>query len=325
MARRTLALVVHAAFVSAAFSIAVLTGGASHQSAALSLDVDEPGESETATPLPPPEPEPWAFDPEPLLAGPAVAVASSRTLVPTELRNPMRRLDRTPEEAALDALNLTRIQRAQADEVLARHQSWLDECMRQDLEPLERLLEARSSAATEEGRRLGVALYEQVMVVPESTVAVGVGGRSSLREALARVVSETCSVEFLRLVHDYESAAVADEVAQARDRKQVLPPTRALARIRLAAVAISLRRSFERQVAGRGARSADVLEAIDPWHEQDSNVRKPLEQLRDRVEVPNGRDWYDVAARVLPSLSREQRTTFARILFGVSPVDTAPQ
>jgi hypothetical protein len=195
--------------------------------------------------------------------------------------------------------------------------------MRLDLEPLERFLEVRNAAASAQGMRLGAAAFEQMMVVPESSVAAEVPSRRSLREALADAVPESDRAEFLRLIHHYESAAVADEVAQARDRKQTLSPERALVRIRNAAIASDLRRSFERQVAGRGIESAEVLEAIDPWHEQDANVRKPLEQLRDRAAVPNGRDWYDAAAKVLPSLSREQRTTLARMLFGVSPVDIA--
>lgn len=125
----------------------------------------------------------------------------------------------------------------------------------------------------------------------------------------------------LRLIHDYERAAVADEVAQARDRKQTLTPDQALTRIRNAAIANDLRRSFERQVSGRKVESASVLEAIDPWHEQDANVRKPLEQLSERAAIPNGREWYDVTAKVLASLSPEQRKTLARMLFGVSPVE----
>jgi hypothetical protein len=324
MPRRTSVLFTHAALVVGAFSIAMLTGGASHRDGVVvPVDADEPADEESSTPLPPPEPEPWAFDPEPLLAGPAVAVVSNKTLVSTELRNTMRRLDRTPEEAALDALNLSMAERAGAEEVLARHQSWLDEWMRLDLEPLERFLEVRNAAASAQGMRLGAAAFEQMMVVPESSVAAEVPSRRSLREALADAVPESDRAEFLRLIHHYESAAVADEVAQARDRKQTLSPERALVRIRNAAIANDLRRSFERQVAGRGVESAEVLEAIDPWHEQDANVRKPLEQLRDRAAVPNGRDWYDTAAKVLPSLSREQRTTLARMLFGVSPVDIA--
>lgn len=324
MPRRTLVLLTHAALVSGAFSIAMLTGGAAHRAdAAGTAAPGDPGDSEAATPLPPPEPEPWAFDPEPLLAGPTVAAVSTKTLVSTELRNSMRRLDRTPEEAALDALNLTMAERAGAEDVLARHQSWLDEWMRNDLEPLERFLEARNAAGSSEGPRLGAAVFEQMMVVPDTSVAADTASRHSLRDAIAQAVPESDRAEFLKLIHSYESAAVADEIAQARDRKQTLTPDAALVRIRNAAIANDLRRSFERQVSGRRVTSADVLEAIDPWHEQDANVKKPLEQLRDRVAVPNGRDWYDATAKVLPSLSREQRTTLARMLFGVSPVDAA--
>ena len=328
MPRRSSILLTHAALVAGAFGIALLTGGTSRPDQATVASVagdpaDDPTDTDTATPLPPIEPEPWAFDPEPLLAGPAVAAVSTKTLVSTELRNTMRRLDRTPEEAALDALNLTREERAGAEAVLVRHQSWLDEWMRHDLEPLERFLEARNAAGSAEGPRLGAAVFEQIMVVPDSSVTSDSPPRHSLRNAVAQALEESDRAEFLRLIHHYESAAIADEIAQARDRKQTLTPELALVRIRNAAVASDLRRSFERQVSGRGVESAEVLEAIDPWHEQDANVRKPLEQLRDRATVPNGRDWYDSTAKVLPSLSREQRTTLARMLFGVSPVEIA--
>lgn len=322
MPRRTLILLTHAALVSGAFSIALLTGGAARRECAAGTgDSADPADSETSTPLPPQEPEPWVFDSEPLLAGPSVAAASTKTLVSTELRNSMRRLDRTPEEAALDALNLTMAERTGAEEVLARHQSWLDEWMRHDLEPLERFLEARNAAGSTEGSRLGAAVFEQIMVVPETSVASDMPTRHSLRDAIAQAVPESDRSEFLQLIHSYESAAVADEIAQARDRKQTLTPEAALVRIRNASIANDLRRSFERQVNGRKVSSAEVLEAIDPWHEQDANVKKPLEQLRDRAAVPNGRDWYDATSKVLSSLSREQRTLLARMLFGVSPVD----
>ena len=327
MPRRSLVIMTQALLVAGAFVVAIATGGATRQR------VDEPAaprDEETSTPMPAPEPEPWAFDPEPLLAGPAVAtVSSSKTLVTTELRNTMRRLDRTPEEAALDALNLTSAERAGAEDVLARHQTALDEWMRQDFEPLQRFIDAKAAGNTPEAARLTAALVVEVLSAPDTSLAPSAGGmappRRSLREAIADAVPMSDRETFLRLIHEYERAAVADELAQARDRKQTLSAEQALTRVRNVAIGSDLRRSFERQINGRGVDAAEVLEAVDPWHEQDSNVRKPLEQLRERAAKPNGRDWYDVTSKVLGSLSPEQRQSLARMLFGVSPVDSAAE
>lgn len=332
MPRRSLVIVTHASLIAGAFAVALMTGGASsHRAEEPAVPADE----QTSTPMPAPEPEPWEFDPEPLLAGPAIAtVSSAKTLVTTELRNTMRRLDRTPEEAALDALNLTAAERAGAEDVLARHQSGLDEWMRHDFEPLERFLEAKAAGSGADADRLTAALVQEVLSAPETSLAPAAeamasggtaGPRRSLRVALAEAVPESDRATFLRLIHDYERAAVADEMAQARDRKQSLTPEQALTRIRNAAIGSDLRRSFERQLNGRGVQAAEVLEQVDPWHEQDSNVRKPLEQLRERAAKPSGRDWYELTSKVLGSLSPEQRRTLARVLFGVSPVDSAAE
>ena len=155
MPRRSLVIVTHASLIAGAFAVALMTGGASSHRAE---EPAGPTDEETSTPMPAPEPEPWEFDPEPLLAGPAIAtVSSAKTLVTTELRNTMRRLDRTPEEAALDALNLTAAERAGAEDVLARHQSGLDEWMRHDFEPLERFLEAKAAGSGADADRLTAA------------------------------------------------------------------------------------------------------------------------------------------------------------------------
>lgn len=316
-------LLTQSTLIAGAFAVALCTGGAGRQRPA--EQEPEPIDAEVSTPMPAPEPEPWAFDPEPLLAGPAIEAVSAKTLVTTELRSNMRRLDRTPEEAALDALNLTAAERAGAEDVLARHHSALDEWMRRDLQPLERFLEARA-ASGDEGDRLTAALVNELLSSSETSLSSGSDAtRRSLREAIAEAVPESDRAAFLKLIHDYERAAVADELAQARDRKQTLTPERALTRIRNAALANDLRRSFERQVNGRRLEASEVLDALDPWHEQDSNVRKPLEQLRERSARPNGREWYDVTSKVLGSLSPEQRTTLARMLFGVSPVELSPE
>ncbi|MBY0113411.1 MAG: hypothetical protein K2Y21_11355 [Phycisphaerales bacterium] len=329
MPRRSIVIATQASLIAGAFAVALMTGGASHQR---SEEPARPGDEETSTPMPAPEPEPWAFDPEPLLSGPSIAaVSSTKTLVSTELRNSMKRLDRTPEEAALDTLNLSMAERAGAEDVLARHRSALDEWMRCDFQPLERFLEAKSAGSGADADRLTAALVNDVLSAPENSLAPAApdspapAARRSLREALADAVPESDRTTFLRLIHDYERAAVADEIAQARDRKQTLTPEQALTRIRNAAIGNDLRRSFERQVSGRGVEAAEVLDAVEPWHEQDSNVRKPLEQLRERSPKPNGREWYELTSKVLSSLSPEQRTSLARMLFGVSPVESSPE
>lgn len=275
----------------------------------------EPEIEETSTPLAPVvvEPDPWLGDEEPLLAGPRLADGpEERTLVRFEFNGNLRRLDRTPEEAALDALNLPREARDQADEVLQMRRMALDEFLRNDLDIL---------LALQSARQAGNKSQAPVLVEAVATRVEVVNGPIPLRQAVARTLPESERREFHRMIDEYWRALVLDEAQQAQNRKEKMTLAQARTRVWLNATGTELRRAFERQYKPREQVLTELVRQLSLSVDQEPKVGVPIRELSERTKSkPNSREAYDLTTRVLPLLDPAQRRIWSQVLLGVSPV-----
>lgn len=282
----------------------------------------DPEIEETSTPLTPAEiePDPWLGEDEPLLAGPRLADGpEERTLVRFEFNGNLRRLDRTPEEAALDALNLPREARDQADEVLQMRRMALDEFLRNDLDIL---------LAVQSARQAGNKPQSPVLVEAVATRVEEVDGPIPLRQAVARTLPESERREFHRMIDEYWRALVLDEAQQAQNRKEKMTLAQARTRVWLNATGTELRRAFERQYKPREHVLTELAQQLSLSVDQEPKVGVPIRELAERTKSkPNAREVYDLTTKVLAQLDPAQRRTWSQTLLGVSPIlaDTKPE
>lgn len=284
--------------------------------ACIAARAGEPDTEETSTPIAPleVEPDPWLGDEEPLLSGPRLNdTAQDRTLVRFEFNGNLRRLDRTPEEAALNALNLPSKTRDEVDEIVRADQTALDEYVRTDLDVLVLLQSARQAGNKPEAAALVAQLSDRTGAP---------AGPIRLRDRLARVLPEAERREFQRMIDEYWRAVVLDEMQQAQIRKEKMSLQQARVRITLNSEANKIRRAFERRCSPREEILEQLIEALNLTAEQNEKVRKPIESVADRTKSkPNARDLYDLSVRVVPILDASQRLTWSRFLLGVSPIE----
>lgn len=280
---------------------------------------DEP-DSETSTPLPDPppvEPDPWAGDDEPLLAGPRLdEEGAERTIVRFDFNGGLRRLDKSPEEAALNALNLDSVTRDAADDILSERFSALDEAVRDNLDLLVELNAARQAGNKPEAASLVQQLIERL-----ESIRTSARSRGRLRDRLAILLPESDRREFHRMVDEYWRAVVRDEIQLAQARREKLTLAQAYVRVRLNATGLELRRAFERQFKSREKQFDNLLVSLNLTPAQDAKVRKQVQDLLERTKgKPGSRDSYDFTIKLLPDLDPSQRQTLARTLLGISPL-----
>jgi len=279
---------------------------------------DEPESEETSTPLAPVEiePDPWLGDNEPLLAGPRLSEEPiERTLVRFEFNGNLRRLDRTPEEAALDALNLPSAARDHADEILRTRRTALDEFVRADLDILLAAQKARQAGNKPEAATLVVDLRSRVEEI---------SGPIPLRDAIARALPESERREFHRMIDEYWRALVLDEAQQAQNRKEKMTLSQARSRVTLNAAGTELRRAFERQYKPRENALVELVRLLELNADQEATIGKPIRELAERTKTkPSAREVYDLTNKVLSQLQPPQRRIWSQVLLGVSPLAPA--
>lgn len=281
-------------------------------------DADPQHDQEISTRLEPNEPDPWIGDEEPLLAGPRLTQeAEERTLVRFEFNGNLRRLDRTPEEAALDALNLSAAARDRADDALKLRQTALEEFVRSDLGILLVLARARQAGTKAEAPALVADFTERVEAV---------NAPERLRDVLARSLPENERREFQRMIDEYWRALVLDEAQQAKLRRENLSLFQARLRIELNTTANELRRAFERRCRARDGTVDQLADRLELRADQESKVRTPLQELIEKSRSrPSPRELYDLTNRVLPQLDPYQRRVWSEVLLGVSPLELDPE
>lgn len=272
----------------------------------------EPADEETSSPIAPREvePDPWLGEEEPLLSGPRlVEEPEGHTLVRFEFRGNLRRLDRTPEEAALDALNLEQADRDPAEQVVSNRRGAVDRLVQANVELIRTIQLAR--AAKPELESSAAELIDRIATM---------GGPKRMRDEIAERLPDFDRREFQRMIDEYWRALVLDELQQAQTRNEKLSLSQARLRVTLGVAANELRRAFERRYQPRDTVMDSLLEELSLDAPQQDKVAEPIRALAARARpAPSAREAYDLTIKVLPYLDAEQQRVWTVVLFGFSP------
>jgi autonomous glycyl radical cofactor GrcA len=250
-------------------------------------------------------------DPPAPLAGPKVdEKTAGPTLVQYGMTNRLRRLDRPPEEAALELLRLSDSEKAEVEHILADRAAAVDKIVAQNI-PL--LLQAQLAREANDQK----ALREHLRAIFDKFAAVR--ARGSLREEIAYVLSDEHARQFEDLVTEYGKALVRDEVKNA-DEARGERGRSILLREQLLTFGQEIRRSYERQVQARTARLEEFLKTIDATPEQAERLARIA---RDAFEASNGHPTLqqrrETIARVLRELTPDQRRAVLEDLYAPAP------
>jgi len=204
--------------------------------------------------------------PADVLSGPRIGLASKaatpHAIIERDFDGKVRRLDTSPEEAALEHIDLTTEERAKVDEVLADRAALIDRLVRENLRTI---LDA--AAAGQSGDRQG-----QVRALRELLSKAGeLGERGRLRDQIVRVIAPE-KADMLRMITDAYWKAVVEESEKADDERRG-SRTRAGAHEFLLAAGQEIRRSYERSIASKGAELDALLARLNLGEEKSTRVR----------------------------------------------------
>lgn len=256
---------------------------------------------------------PQGGQPASVLGGPTVReTVSERTLAKRDMQGRVRRLDLSPEESALELLNLDRESQAKADAVVADYHRRLDTIVGDNIELL-----LRFQTAKEGPERLGVLREAMELFKPLRD-----GGR--LRDRIAAVLPEEHAKRFEALIDGYWKAILDEVQADAKARKDKAGPEEIEARERLRAVGDEIRRSYERQVVAKSRQLEDLLKPLNLSPEQDGKVRTLVTEFAEQTKgKANPAQRRELFGKLLKELNPEQKRQLLRqVLVGTPPADT---
>lgn len=176
-------------------------------------------------------------DPPPL-AGPRVESAfRPATLVETDYAGKVRRVEGTPEEAALRLVDLHPAERAEVDRILQQRARILDDIVRDNL-----LLLNRIDTASKAGRRLDtflslVELYAEFQPIRD---------RGLLHDEIETALPDPARAEFNRLISEYWDALIAEGLRERGQAEEAPRRVEIVLRERFEIFGREIERSFRR-------------------------------------------------------------------------------
>lgn len=267
---------------------------------------------------PPPPPEGPPADPPPvaapserqeeqseppanLLAGPAVDAAREATIVERDYAGRMRPLEITPEEAALERMDLPAGAREAAVGVLAARAAILDRVVRENIDLLTRLATAAESRDTRRLIPLALELHHKLEPLRE---------RGTLRAELREAIPEPRRAEFDALVDGYWAAVRAEAPRGKRFARIIEERARLFGK--------QVERSFQRQERSGDIAVAYVLSRLDLPPEREAQVREIVAQHNAGLgpEGPTEADHARLFVKVAAHLNAEQRAQLIKVLRG---------
>ncbi len=198
------------------------------------------------------------------LAGPRVRTSGeATTLVELGYAGKVRRLERAPEEAAIELLGLTPEERERVDGVLLARARVLDAIVLDNLTLLMRLGTAGEAGQKLTALGLGLELAGKLEPVWRD---------GPLRDRLRGALAPERRAEFDRLVDGYWDAIVAERRATKREPRFVI-----LAGEQLALLGKEIERSVQRQFGEQDQGFERLIESLGLSAEQESRLRRQVE------------------------------------------------
>jgi hypothetical protein len=242
------------------------------------------------------------------LGGPKIESQKERdSLVERDFMGKVRRLDESPEEAALKRVSLDADAKKGVDAILQARSAIVDGMVRENLELIINLRNAKESGDKGELVRLLGEVKEKLQPL---------AARGTLLQELKDAMP---SVEYARvetMTKEYRQAIV-DEL-----REEAGPDGAKGGRVRDGALAgresllelgQQIRASYERQFVSRFARFEQVLAKLDLRPEQERSIRA---MAREQFEKTKGRatpqEKRDLAVRILAVLEKDQQAKFLK-------------
>lgn len=250
-----------------------------------------------------------------VLGGPAVhETVTERTLAKRDMQGRVRRLDLSPEESALELLNLDTESQRKADVVVADYHRRLDAIVGDNIDLLLRIQGAK------EGPDRQAALRE----AGEKLAALNEGGK--LRDRIAAALPDDQAKRYNALIDGYWKAILDETQADARDRKDKAAPSEIQRRELVRAVGDEIRRSYDRQIAAKSKRVEELLTPLGLSPEQDGKVRAFIEEFAEQTKgKANGNQRRDLFGKIMKELTPEQKKQLLReVLVGPAQADTPP-
>ncbi|MCB9845356.1 MAG: hypothetical protein H6811_05160 [Phycisphaeraceae bacterium] len=243
------------------------------------------------------------------LAGPDVASAASRpTLVHRAFDGSIRRLEVSPEEAALERLDLDEESQGQVQEVLDARNAVLDEIL---VKHIGLLLKYQAAAAAEDRLEILRVLTE----VWRATEPLR--ERGTLREELGRVLNQDRLSLMDEMVAEYDEALLAEARAQAEASGERFREVRYRIAEGLRRLGEDLKRSYERAVTA-GVEEFEALLVklqLEPEHERE--VRRLVQDFAQATMLnPTAQQRRELGRKIFAVLSQEERLRALRELYG---------
>lgn len=182
------------------------------------------------------------------------------------------RLETTPEEAALELVNLTPQEREAVNKVLAERAAVMDRIVADNLPKLLKYQGIREGDTLRERMQALTELARSMKPMEEYNAAHG----TLLRQISALIAPEKAAL-VQKLVSDYRRAIMAEaDATYPQDPRHDTPEKRQSAlrgRELLLAIGTELNRSYDRQIAAKTEALNDFIAALDLSAEQEQKVR----------------------------------------------------
>ncbi len=237
---------------------------------------------------------------KPALAGPSVAPAAPATgIVAFDFNGEVRRHDTTPEEAAVEKLNLDREIRARVRKVLNRRDAIIDEFVAGNIDLLTKFAAAAGGNDKLDQAMLGVEALQKLAPLRE-------GG--SLWEQVKAALPENAAEKFDAIMSEYWDAVVAEGKRKKNDKGKERSRFEIVAEERVTSFGREIERSFYRQQYSGNIIIGYLTQGLDLTEDQKIRLRQmSLEFSRDSETEPTEEEQQKLVLEMLSILTEAQR------------------
>ncbi len=241
-------------------------------------------------------------DAEPaVLEGPAIGPDAQRegSIVRWGYEGRLVRLDTTPEQAALELLDLSPTVRERVNSILAERMAIFDQTVIESLDLISRF---ESAKALKNGKAMRETLGAFM-----GRLAPLVGRGPAVME-LARAMPREQAMKFRALVNEYHKAVLADEKRLAERERRKFHPIEVALKARGDELGQEIERSIKRSAAMADAGFEMLLQSLDLDPEVEATIRSRTLEFVQKVNFNPTKEQEDsFMAQLFIDLDRESR------------------
>jgi hypothetical protein len=241
------------------------------------------------------------------LQGPRVAEPDAKpTLVERDFAGKLKRLEVSPEEAALALLKLDSGAASKTQSILNERAAILDKIVLDNLDLVVQIHNSRAGG----DKRAQLKLLAELM-----TALKPLTDRGTLSEEIVAALSLDQSVTFKALVREYNQAASAETQAESRAAGERLTVRQISARENLIVLGTDIKRSYERQISSKTAEFEQIMAQLDLVPEQESKIRGMVLDYAQSVKgKPTQEQRRALIFRIMAVLDSDQQRTLVRLM-----------